>query len=320
MYSAIAERVLGGIAQPVIVVDWSDSEPGRRWVMLNAAVPVGGRAITVYERVYPFKRYNSPGAHREFLQALRGVLPEGCRPIIVTDAGFRGPWFRQVEQYGWHWVGRVRNGIKYLNEHTGRWCYTDSLYAQATSTMRHLGEVTLARRGGYRCRLYLVRAHKLRVGRPPKRGGKTRNTSLYRRLHRAPWLLATSLPYQLGAEHRVQRLYEQRMQIEETFRDMKSHRWGFGLCYSRCKDAERLQVLLLIGALAALALWLVGLCAQALGWTRRFQANTERRRAVMSTVFLGRRLLIRHEAFPTEPMLLTALQHLRALVLDALPV
>ena len=28
---------------------------------------------------------------------------------MVTDAGFRGPWFRDVEARGWDWVGRIRN-------------------------------------------------------------------------------------------------------------------------------------------------------------------------------------------------------------------
>jgi hypothetical protein len=37
-----------------IIVDWSDFELGRAWVMLKAAVPVGGRAISLYERVFPF--------------------------------------------------------------------------------------------------------------------------------------------------------------------------------------------------------------------------------------------------------------------------
>jgi hypothetical protein len=52
----------------------------------------------LYSRVFPFRKYNSPGAHREFLDGLARVLPKGCRPIIVTDAGFRGPWFRDVER------------------------------------------------------------------------------------------------------------------------------------------------------------------------------------------------------------------------------
>jgi hypothetical protein len=282
-------------------------------------VPAGGRAITVYERVFAFKRYNSPGAHREFLEALHRVLPEKCKPIIVSDAGFRGPWFRQVESYGWDWVGRIRNGIKYLNETSGRWCYTDSLYARATLGVQHLDEVTLGRRRHYRVRLYLVRAYKPRVGRPRKgRRGIQPNETMYRRLHRAPWLLATSLPHDDTACERISKLYASRMQIEETFRDMKSHRWGLGLRYCRCRSAERLQVLLLVAALATLALWLVGLGARALGVSKHFQANTERRRCVLSTLFVGRQLLLRTYDALSQHLLRDALSALQLLHLDAM--
>ena len=291
IYRAIAATLLFGNSRPVIIVDWSDFELGRQWLMLKAAVPVGGRAISLYERVFPFKRYNSPGAHREFLKALRAILPEGCQPIIVTDAGFRGPWFRAVESYGWDWVGRIRNKIKYYREETGRWRFTDSLYPDAASEPRYVGEVALSRRHKYRFRLYLVRAHKPRIGRPPRRGPTRSGETMYRRLHRAPWLLATSLPHALGSERRITQLYTQRMQIEETFRDLKCHRWGFGLRYARCNSAGRLEILLLLGALATLTAWLVGLAGRALQLNRRLQANTERGREVLSTFFIGRQLM-----------------------------
>jgi hypothetical protein len=116
---------------------------------------------------------------------------------------------------------------------------------------------------------------------------------MYRRLHRAPWLLATSLPHEPGSEQRIKQLYSQRMHIEETFRDLKCHRWGFGLRYARCHDAKRLELLLLIGTLAALVVWLVGLAGRALAWNRSLQANTERRRQDLSTFFIGRQLLAR---------------------------
>jgi hypothetical protein len=48
---------------------------------------------------------------------------------------------------------------------------------------------------------------------------------------------------------------------------------------------------LLIGALDTLQLWLVGLAARARGWMSHFQANTERRRVVLSVTFLGREVL-----------------------------
>ena len=135
----------------------------------------------------------------------------------------------------------------------------------------------------------------MRLGRPRRRRGPRRaNEPAYRRSHREPWLLATSLPHGHGSERLVTKLYAMRMQIEEeTFRDLKCHRWGFGLCYSRCNDIRRLQAMLLLGALATLLSWLVGLAARSLNLHRRLQANTERRRPVLSVFFVGRELLRR---------------------------
>ena len=68
IYRAIARTLLTGIKHPVIIVDWSDLEPRRRqWLVIKAAAAVGGRAVSLYEKVYPMKRYNSPRTHREFL-------------------------------------------------------------------------------------------------------------------------------------------------------------------------------------------------------------------------------------------------------------
>ena len=80
------------------------------------------------------------------------------------------------------------------------------------------------------------------------------------------------------------------MQIEETIRDLKNHRFGFALRYARTKRPERIEALLLVAALATLILWLPGLAATDGHRVRRFPANTGRRRPVLSTVLLGREL------------------------------
>ncbi|MCE4300561.1 transposase, partial [Xanthomonas hortorum] len=95
-------------AQPVIVIDWSDLKPDKSWCLLRAAVPVGGRTLTLLDMVVPGKQQGSPGAERRFLQQLRALVPDDVRPILVTDAGFRTPWFRAVSAMGWCWVGRLR--------------------------------------------------------------------------------------------------------------------------------------------------------------------------------------------------------------------
>jgi hypothetical protein len=321
VYRAIAHALFVGIRRPVLAVDWSDFEcgKGRKWAMIKAAAPAGGRAVVVYARVFPFKRYNSPGAHREFLQGLKAVLPELCYPIIVTDAGFRGPWFRAVEALGWDWVGRIRNKIKFFNEETGRWSFTNSLYKLATPVVRYLGQALLSRRFAYRFHMYLVRAHAPARGGRRKKAHRNANTKLYRRLHRAPWLLATSLPHERGSERRIKQLYALRMQIEETFRDAKSHRWGFALRYARSRSAARIEVLVLLTAMAALVLWLIGLAARSLNLARHFQANTERKRLVLSTPFVGRQLLLRQQATFHDPFIDVMLTKLRLLVAQQVP-
>lgn len=294
IYRAVARWLLAATPRPVLLIDWADCGPGHRWLLLRAAVPLAGRALPIYEEVHPLRRYNSPRTHRRFLAHLRAVLPAGCAPILITDAGFRGPWFREVERYGWDWIGRVRNQVKYRLTSAaddGAWAATQSLYPTATPRPRHLGRALLGRRQSYACELYLVRQYRRGPGRPRKAHGRGATARRCRQLHKDPWLLATSLLHTGGAARRVVTLYALRMKIEESIRDTKDARWGFALRYARSRRAERLEVLLLLAALGTLACWLAGLTAEAHRWGRHFQANTVRRRAVLSTVFVGRQLL-----------------------------
>ena len=79
-----------------MVVNWSDLKADRGWHLLRAAIPVGGRALTMLDRVFPAGQQGSPTAEKRCLQRSAGVLPKDMGPIVVTDAGFRAPWFRAV--------------------------------------------------------------------------------------------------------------------------------------------------------------------------------------------------------------------------------
>ncbi|WP_278043987.1 transposase [Legionella lansingensis] len=55
------------------------------------------------------KQYeNNPNVHQKFLEQLKKVIPSKCKPVIVTDAGFKNPWFKAVASLGWDYVGRIR--------------------------------------------------------------------------------------------------------------------------------------------------------------------------------------------------------------------
>jgi hypothetical protein len=80
------------------------------------------------------------------------------------------------------------------------------------------------------------------------------------------------------------------MQIELSFRDMKSQHFGAGLECSASKGVGRFTVLVLIASLAAVLLWLIGSAAERSGLHERLRPNNRKRRAY-SRVFLARLLL-----------------------------
>ncbi|PMO63079.1 transposase [Vibrio breoganii] len=86
------------------------------------------------------------------------------------------------------------------------------------------------------------------------------------------------------------------MQIEETFRDLKSPAYGLGLRHSRTSSIGRFDIMLQIALMHQLTFWLVGVHAKKQGWDKHFQANTVRNRNVLSTMCLGVEVL-RHPGY-----------------------
>jgi len=79
---------------------------------------------------------------------------------------------------------------------------------------------------------------------------RTRVVMKWARTAEEPSYLVTNL--RKGAR-RVSRIYAGRMQEEESFRDMKSHRYGFALRYVKLSHAERYERLM---AIWAVGMWL----------------------------------------------------------------
>ena len=103
--------------------------------------------------------------------------------------------------------------------------------------------------------------------------------------------------------------------LTATIRYLKSHRFGFALRYARTKRPERLETLLVLTALTTLTLWLLGLAASDCQWSQHFQANTERRCTVLSTVFLCQQMWRNHRFKITLAELFNALKRLKLLII-----
>ena len=71
------------------------------------------------------------------------------------------------------------------------------------------------------------------------------------------------------------------MRIEKAFRDTKSARVGFRISESLMRNLARLEILLLIGALATFMAWLLGIATELKQWHRQHQSNTNRCRRVL---------------------------------------
>lgn len=276
--------LLSRMAVPlVIAVDWSAVSPGGTFVELRAAVTwLGmGRALTVYQKVYPGALLGNRNAEFALLDDLRSWLPAGARVVIITDAGFRRPWFNHVERLGWAWIGRIRRGVC-VSRDQRHWAQASTCFGKATRKAERWTDCWLTKKAAWLCDLVLYR-RAARAGknyRSPGHGSTPKAMREARISAREPWLLAHSTRLRQYRPDEIVAMYARRMQIEESFRDGKSAVYGMGSEIGRSRSEGRLHALLLIATLAAFVLWHIGQLAEAEGLHRRFKATTREAREI----------------------------------------
>lgn len=298
------ERVYRGMVrwlirgpQPVIAIDWCRLKGDGRWHLLRAAVPVGGRTLTLLDMVFPQNQQGSARAERLFLKRLALLIPKDVHPILVADAGYRGPWCRAVAELGWHWLVRLRQRA-YVKPDTApdrpdQWMSIKTLFGQAKRKPLRLGVFSIVRSAPLRACLFLHRKaskHRHQLTQDGQQARNKRSLASARR-EREPWLLACSPDLHLTARQAVS-LYARRMQIELSFRDLKSHRYGQAFEDSLTRQPKRIEILLLLHALAVFAAWLTGLMAEAQGEALRIAPHRSKRK-LYSTLRVGWEALAR---------------------------
>ena len=131
------------------------------------------------------------------------------------------------------------------------------------------------------------------------------------------WLLVTSLAVTSKLAKRVVKIYKKRMEIEEGYRDMKSEHYGLGFNASMSYKVTRIAILMLIAALAAILLLIIGTAAEQAGLARHYQANTVKHRRVLSLHFLGRRVVKNPRLNLTFEHIQKAILHMQTIILTA---
>ena len=294
LYAALARQWLTGLPQLLIVVDWSSLTADMQWHWLRASVVCDGRSITLYEEVHPRNRLGSLAVHTRFIKRLAQLLPQGASaPIVMTDAGFRNPWFRLIAAQNWQWIGRVRNRDYVRNVGANDWQPAKQLYGQARTVAADLGTFETVRNHPLTCRLVLIK-HSPKGRKRRYASGKERNNSTARKIacrYREPWLLSCSPGLGHLSAKAIIGLYAQRMRIEEEFRDTKNVVLGAGLSLSRSQGQQRLQALLLIGYIAQMAKRLIGEAAKSAQLHLQLMSTCRKDRAELSVMMLAKRVI-----------------------------
>ncbi len=289
--------LIGGKKCCDVIVDWT-GVPNTFHHVLRASLVTQGRALTLYEEVHAQEQLENRHVHRDFLKALKEVLPPHCKPTLITDGGFHNEWFKDVLRCGWDYIGRIRvgSGKKVQVQGERIWTRCGELCQKATGTPRWVGKYVVGKTNPLETDLYLYKGA-LKGRTSLNRWGKKRqggNERDYREWAYEPWLLATSLSGKsyLMAK-RVIKKYQTRMQIEEGIRDLKSTRYGLSFEQAHSKKRERIAILLLIAQLASVIAWLTGWIGEQRKLQVKFQSNSTRDRRVLSLFFLGCQMIRR---------------------------
>jgi hypothetical protein len=285
--AAASSMILRRACRPIVLID--TAEIRHKVIVLTASLAHDGRSFPIWSTTVRGLRASGKDSRR-FLEELAQVIPGSCRPILVTDAGFDSEWLAEIDRRGWDYVCRVRGQVKLLRGKV--WVGCEHLHRLARKRASNLGRMVFPKTRGAReaRRLVLSKIPTCRHRQVVTRTGPSRDTNYkeYRRNAYEPLLLTTSLTCR--PSHVVE-IYRLRMQIEESFRDLKCHRWGWSLRHCRSRSQERIEILLLIASIAVIIQQLIGIAGELQNLQHRHQANTLRKRRVLSVFLLGSILL-----------------------------
>lgn len=294
-YQIIANWIVQQDKKLIVIIDASWFTRCGKYQFLSASIPVGSRSLPILEKVYLQSEIMHPKTHKRFLSELKKILPKRCKPIIVTDAGFQNPWFKNVSKIGWDYIGRAASSVLY-QENTGNWVSVRALEKLAKRKAEFFMHTYVAKTKPIQHYIYCYK--KKAKGRKKNNVYGTRSMAAPDNKKsiaaKKPWILLSSLSNQEIEAYQVINMYKKRMQIEEGFRDQKDDYHGLGLIYNRSINLNKINIALLVGAIARYALWALGLAVKKRGFHQGYQANTVKDRNVLSIFFIAKQFIRSH--------------------------
>ncbi|MGB8930619.1 MAG: IS4 family transposase [Anaeromyxobacteraceae bacterium] len=245
-----------GRPEIVVALDWTDFDQDNQSTIALYLVTKHGRATPLlWKSVVKSELKDWRNEHEDaLLERFREVVPTTTKVTVLADRGFGDHKLYELlkDQLGFDFIIRFRGVIKVTDEKGETRAAKDWVpdngrprtikKARVTKTQREVAAVVCVHAKGMK----------------------------------EPWLLASSREDMTGAA--IVSLYGRRFTIEETFRDLKNLRFGMGLTDTRISSPGRRDRILLVGAIAASLLTLLGAAGESLGLDMKMKANTVKTR------------------------------------------
>jgi hypothetical protein len=303
LYQGLSHFVFTYISHDIsvpLIVDICCLKDDREIQMLSAEVAVKGRSIPLYREVY--RDTETKGRAKNFLKELSLCLPRNRQITVIMDAGFYDEWFKEIEALGWYWLCRIRGTKSVKLSEQLEWKTVQELIPDIKSKTIHYEQALLTKDHKRPCRM--VTTYRQPKGRKVKTSrGKTTSTvsnGSYSQANKEPWILATNLPLDYKPVDIIN-LYFKRMQIEESFRDVKSHQFGLSGRYVRTASVDRWGVKMLLAAIVQITYWVIGVIAHSQNKQKYFQANTVKDKKIFSYFTLGKLMIEHHQLSSLAP-------------------
>jgi hypothetical protein len=255
LFQCVVPIIMGNRRSIVVTFDWTEFDKDDHSTICISLVTRAKRTPPLVWMTV--KKSELKGKQRSYerktLKILHDLLPKNTSVMVVADRGFG-----DVKLYnfihrtlGFHFVIRYRQSI--FVEQQG-WLLPSTDLVPRNGRIRLIRETTLTavEAGPYTVALYKAAGMK------------------------EPWCLATSLHDATGRV--IVDWYSRRFQCEETFRDLKDRRYGYGLRFTKIMGCQRRDRMIFLFVLSYLIFTLIGVASEHLGLDRELRSNTENRR------------------------------------------
>jgi len=268
--------VVGPRNRVLVAMDWTDFDNDDHTTLSLSLITREGRTVPlVWLSVYKSElKGRRNAAERRAVQLLRLAVPDAVDVVIVADRGFDDTKLYRylTEKLGFDFIIRFRENIYVHYKDEELWPAKELVPRNGRIRVLVDTVVTANCSGPWNVVLYKARGMK------------------------DPWCLVTSA--EPGNGRWVVSAYGRRFRCEETFRDLKDRRFGYGLRFSRIGDCMRRDRFLFVFSLAYLVLFLLGRTSETLGLDRQLRANTVDRRT--HSLFQQGRWLVNEERSEVE--------------------